>query len=53
MQKKFLKQLNLDEIDYTITEIKNNKCLESYYKNNEVTSAIKVNKFVTKLIEVL
>lgn len=23
------------------------------YKNNEVTSAIKVNKFVTKLIEIL
>ncbi len=37
MQKKFLKQLNLAELDYTITEIKNNKCLESYYKNNKVT----------------
>lgn len=36
-QKRFLKQLNLSEIDYTVTEIKNNKCLESYYKNNKVT----------------
>lgn len=37
MQKKFLKQLNLAEMDYTITEIKNNKCMESYYKNNKIT----------------
>ncbi|MBQ3502292.1 MAG: hypothetical protein IJA72_01330 [Clostridia bacterium] len=37
MQKKFLKQLNLTEIDYTITEIKNGKCIESYYKNNKVS----------------
>ena len=35
-QKKFLKQLNLAEIDYTITEIKQNKCTETYYKNNKI-----------------
>ena len=35
-QKKFLKQLNLAEIEYTITEISKNKCTESYYKNNKV-----------------
>lgn len=36
MQKKFLKQLNLAEIDYTVTEISKGKCLESYYKNNKI-----------------
>ena len=35
-QKKFLKQLNLAEIDYTITEIKKGKCIESYYKNDKI-----------------
>ena len=37
MQKKFLKKLNLAEIDYTITEINKGKCLESYYKDNKIT----------------
>ena len=37
MQKKFLKQLNLAEIDYTVTEINKDKCLESYYKNGKIT----------------
>ena len=35
-QKKFLKQLNLAEIDYTITEITKDKCLESYYKKDKI-----------------
>ena len=35
-QKKFLKQLNLAEIEYTITEISKDKCTESYYKNNKI-----------------
>ncbi|MBQ7798680.1 MAG: hypothetical protein IJ371_06120 [Clostridia bacterium] len=35
-QKKFLKQLNLDEMDYTITEISKGKCTETYYKNNKI-----------------
>lgn len=35
-QKKFLKQLNLAEIDHTITEIKQDKCTETYYKNNKI-----------------
>ena len=36
IQKKFLKQLNLAEIDYTITSINKNKCLESYYKKDKI-----------------
>lgn len=36
IQKKFLKQLNLAEIDYTITEISKDKCTESFYKQNKV-----------------
>lgn len=36
IQKKFLKQLNLEEIDYTITEINKGRCTESYYKDNKV-----------------
>jgi len=35
-QKKFLNQLNLAEIDYTVSEISKGKCLESYYKNNKI-----------------
>ena len=35
-QKKFLKQLDLANIDYTITEIASNKCTESYYKDSKV-----------------
>lgn len=35
-QKKFLNQLNLNEMDYTITEITKNKCTESYYKDNKI-----------------
>lgn len=35
-QKKFLKQLNLAEIEYTITEINKGKCVESYYKNDKI-----------------
>ncbi len=35
-QKKFLKQLNLQEIDYIITSIEKDKCLETYYKNGKV-----------------
>ena len=35
-QKKFLNQLNLAEIDYTVTEISKGQCLESYYKNNKL-----------------
>ena len=36
-QKKFLQQLNLDEIDYTTTEIGKEKCTETYYKNNKIS----------------
>jgi len=35
-QKKFLNQLNLAEIDYTITSIEKGKCLETYYKNDKI-----------------
>lgn len=35
-QKKFLKQINLEEMEYTITEINKGKCTESYYKNNKI-----------------
>lgn len=35
-QKKFLTQLNLDDIEYTITEFKKDKCLESYYKQGKM-----------------
>lgn len=35
-QKKFLNQLNLAEIDYTVTQITKDKCTESYYKNNKI-----------------
>ena len=35
-QKKFLKQLDLSNMDYTITEIVKNKCTESYYKDNKI-----------------
>ena len=42
-QKKFLNKINLNEFDYTITEITKKSCSESYYKNNK-------NKILTKLI---
>ncbi|MFQ6723854.1 MAG: hypothetical protein ACLRFE_00785 [Clostridia bacterium] len=35
-QKKFLNQLNLAEIEYTITEIKKDKCTETYYKDGKI-----------------
>jgi len=35
-QRKFLIQLKLEEMDYTITEIKRDKCLESYYKDGKI-----------------
>lgn len=36
-QKKFLQELNLNEMDYTTTEINKEKCIETYYKNNKVS----------------
>ena len=36
-QKKFLQQLNLNEMDYTITEISKEKCIETYYKDNKIS----------------
>lgn len=35
-QKKFLTQLNLEQMDYTETQITKGKCTESYYKNNKL-----------------
>ena len=35
-QKKFLKQLDLAEIDYTETLINNDKCTETYYKDKKI-----------------
>ena len=35
-QRKFLRQLNLAEMDYTETSINKDKCAESYYKNNKI-----------------
>lgn len=35
-QKKFLQHLDLAEIEYTLTEIKKDKCLESYYKDGKI-----------------
>ena len=35
-QKKFLMQLNLNEIEYTETSINKNKCTETYYKDNKI-----------------
>ena len=35
-QKKFLNQLNLEEVEYTETAIVNDKCTETYYKNNKI-----------------
>lgn len=35
-QKKFLRQLNLNEMEYTETVINKDKCTESYYKDNKV-----------------
>ena len=52
-QKKFLNQLNLAEIDYTITEISKGKCLENYYKNNKIVmqNVCDMNKLVAYQIE--
>ena len=52
-QKKFLKQLNLAEIEYTITEIRKDKCLESYYKNNKIVmqNVCEMSKLVAYQIE--
>ena len=36
-QKKFLKELNLAEMDYTTTEINKEKCIETYYKDSKVS----------------
>lgn len=36
MQKKFLKQLNLAEIEYTETRIEKSKCTETYFKDNKI-----------------
>lgn len=36
IQKRFLRKLNLEEMDYTITEISKNKCTETYYKDGEI-----------------
>ena len=47
-QKKFLRQLNLDKIDYTITEISKGKCIESYYKDDKI-----VMQNVCKLTELM
>jgi len=35
-QKKFLNKLDLQEMDYTITEISKGKCTETYYKDNKI-----------------
>ena len=35
-QKKFLQHLDLAQIEYTTTEIKKDKCLESYYKDGKI-----------------
>ena len=47
-QKKFLRKLNLAEIDYTVTEIIKDKCFEKYYKNNkiEMQNVCDMNKLV-------
>ena len=41
------------EIDYTITEIKKDKCLESYYKNNKVVmqNVSQMSKIVAYKVE--
>ena len=36
-QKKFLKELNISEMDYTTTEIIKEKCIETYYKDSKVS----------------
>jgi len=52
-QKKFLNQLNLAEIDYTITSINKNKCLESYYKKDKIVmqNVCEMSKLVAYEIE--
>ena len=52
-QKKFLKQLNLAEIDYTVTEISKGKCLENYYKDNKIVmqNVCEMTKLVAYQIE--
>ena len=37
IQKKFLRNLDLAQIEYTITEINKDKCIESFYKDGKVT----------------
>ena len=36
VQKKFLKKINIDEMDYTETEINDKNCTETYYKDGKV-----------------
>ena len=36
LQKRFLTKLNLDQFEYTITEIKSGKCTESYYSEGKI-----------------
>lgn len=36
-QKRFLKELKIEEMDYTTTEISKEKCIETYYKDNKVS----------------
>lgn len=36
VQKKFLKKINIDEMDYTETEINDKHCTETYYKDGKV-----------------
>lgn len=36
VQKKFLKKINIDDMDYTETEINDKNCIETYYKDGKV-----------------
>lgn len=47
-QRKFLKKLNLAEIEYTVTQIDNDKCTETYYKDNKIVmqNVCDMNKLV-------
>lgn len=36
MQKKFFKQVLLNEFDYTLTELDKDRCVESYYKDGKI-----------------
>ena len=48
VQKKFLRGLNLEEIEHTITEIKNKKCVETFYKDGKIVlqNVSDINKLV-------